>query len=135
MTKTEMTAVLRATRCMGGTVLVQMAVDLAEGDSKELAAELAAQFPKSAGVKTSTLTYARDGSYANGSVTVPTLRWQAHFESNGVTGSKNETGLRRYRSLRKHLDRLGYQVTWHAKTASEMQSEAELEQYLATQQA
>lgn len=62
-------------------------------------AELVSEFPKSVGVG------------VNG-------RFIVKFAANQANGGKNEAGVRRYRSFIKHATRLGIEMTWNVRRAT-----------------
>ena len=83
-----------------------------------------AQFPKSLGLRATTLTRYEGGrSIVTGYVT-----FQAKLLADGTNGGRNESGVRRYRSLRKHAQRLGVAVEWKAsRSVNVYQTEEEFE--------
>lgn len=73
-------------------------------DQLEDAQIIAAQFPKSSGVKAGTLSscgriYGR-------------ISLIAKLHTDGVNGGKNETGIKRYRTFRRASMTLGYDFEW-----------------------
>lgn len=100
-------------------------------ETTELAeAVAAAGFPKSVGLRVSSLSGAEyDGDYArdengvfHGEWVHPwrcgIVTWRAYLSTDGVNKGKNESGLKRYRSLRRHLDRLGITAEYDTELAT-----------------
>lgn len=80
---------------------------------KAAAAEIVAQFPKSVGLVATTCTRHEGTAEVCGYVSM-----SAKLATDGVNGGKNETGIKRYRSLRKHLARLGHTVEYRADASN-----------------
>lgn len=72
----------------------------------EQAAEFVSRFPKSYRAhRTQLITYANGVNYQDGSVAVPYISFSAfEFTPNGVTGTKNESAVKRLRSVLAKLD-------------------------------
>jgi hypothetical protein len=98
----------------------------AETDTVEEARELAAQFPKSAKVKATTLsTYVQDADRNPVPDPVTGRRYQhitkgyvafyAKLEADNTNGGRNEAGIRRYRSFARAAARLGHSVRYDVK--------------------
>lgn len=68
--------------------------------SAEEASEIAAQLPKSLRIRVNRVV---GEEYV-------VIGFDAQLTANDSNGGANEAGIKRYRSLRKHLDRLGYTV-------------------------
>jgi hypothetical protein len=95
----------------------------------EQAREIAAKFPKSLRLRTGTCTgqdyydhqvidpryragyHHPDGIWSHGWST-GLVSLVVSFRADGVNKGANETGLKRYRSFRKHTDKLGIKVTF-----------------------
>lgn len=78
-------------------------------ETVEEARALAASFPKSTKVRGGSLsTRTRDGE----PVVVGYVKFNANLVANGVNGGVNETGMKRYRSFRKHVAALGHPIEW-----------------------
>lgn len=84
---------------------------------------IAAQLPKSLRV--------RAMGYSNSPTYHGYIQFRADLETNNVNGGVNETGLKRYRSLRKHLARLGHATTWVATYANSYDTEEAFEAAIA----
>lgn len=67
---------------------------------------LAAQFPARTGVRSGTLMR-HDGRANDGHI-----GWSARIGADGVNGGKNETGMKRYRALRRRAEELRLRVEW-----------------------
>jgi hypothetical protein len=77
----------------------------------EAAREIAALFPKSMKVRATTLT-----SYATGEAVVTgIICFRAGLRSDGVNGGRNETGIKRYRSLVAKLAKHGFSTEYVAQ--------------------
>jgi hypothetical protein len=98
----------------------------AETDTVEEARELAAQFPKSAKVKATTLsTYVQDADHnpipdpVTGAkyqhITKGYVAFYAKLEADGANKGTNEAGIRRYRSFARAAARLGHSVRYDAR--------------------
>lgn len=88
------------------------------------ATEIAALFPKVCKVQAHTMSHARDGKVGH----VGVVCADAKLRSDGVNGGINETGIRRYNSLRKACAKLNLGVTFSADWAcNTYQSLAEFE--------
>lgn len=72
------------------------------------------KFPKSAGLKRTTLTRPINNDYLNGSETVPYISGYADFRKNGVNGGVNEAGIKRIRTLLKAAEKAGISVMYQA---------------------
>lgn len=96
-------------------------------ETKEEAQAIAALFPKSARVMGTTLSGCLDGNLQS---TVGYVHFWVELQSNGVTGARNETGLKRYRSFRRWAERLGFATEWTAQYGNSIKTEAEFENYL-----
>lgn len=93
----------------------------------EEARELRSQFPKGLRlIATSLMHYEVDGWGA----TTGLLVLDVDLRSNGVTGEVNETGIRRYRSFRKHAARLGFDTEWVMRYVNSI-TEDQLEELIA----
>lgn len=73
-------------------------------ETKDQAAEVVASFPKGCKVHASTLN-AQTRQYG-------TLSLLIDLRSTGVTGSKNETGLRRFAQMMKAVEAKGLEIDW-----------------------
>lgn len=73
-------------------------------ETADEAAVFAAQFPKSQRIKTSTLTGSQWKLFS--------ARVQFRFQTNGVTGAKNETSIKRFASFAKTVEKLGLEINW-----------------------
>ena len=67
----------------------------------EDAQAIAAMFPKSAKVRATTL------SYDHGKI-IGTVHFHAKLLATGVTGERNEAGIRRWHSFKRNAERMGY---------------------------
>jgi hypothetical protein len=114
------------------------------------AAEAAARLPKGVGARATTLTGCdyydrevrdpryghvsgphRDGDYMHG-WTVGQVKISFNLLSNGVTGSRNETALKRYRSFRRNAAKLGIPVVFEdGQFGNSVKTEDDLESLLA----
>lgn len=92
----------------------------AEVETLEKAREIAAQFPQSVKLRPTTLDK-RNG------MTVGYLYFNATLLANGVNGGRNEAGIKRYRSLRKAIARLGYATTYATTATNSYTTEADFE--------
>lgn len=91
--------------------------------TEEEARAIAARFPKSAGIKATTLT-----SHNGGATLVQGyLRMGVRLVSDGVNGGVNETGLRRYRSFRRAAEKLGLDVEYTTPYSNSYATEAAFE--------
>lgn len=88
-------------------------------ETLEQAVEIAGWFPKSCRIEATRLVSA---SSVRGYV-----RGGASLRSNGVNGGVNETGLRRYRSIVRHCQRLGITTGYRADAGNSYPSQAEFE--------
>lgn len=77
----------------------------------EDAQAIVAQFPKSAGLRAATLYGDPEGRTGFVSLTVK-------LAANGVTGERNETGVKRLRSFLKKAEALGLAVEYRANAAN-----------------
>jgi hypothetical protein len=85
--------------------------------------EIATQFPQLVKLGATTLhTYEKGECEEFGY-----LYFDAKLKANGINGGVNETGLKRYRSLRKHLARLGYSISYVAPYGNSYADEAAFE--------
>ena len=87
----------------------------------EGARTLAAQFPKSTKVRALSLTH----SSTSGRPVDGFLKFSAQLAADGVNGGRNETGIRRFKSLLKAAEKLGLTVEF-VQSSSHMLSEAEI---------
>lgn len=80
--------------------------------SLEEAQEIAARFPKSLKVRGTTHTaWVREGAEMrrlDGGCVIARIS----LAPNKTTGERNETGIKRYRSIVRHLDRMGIELEW-----------------------
>lgn len=96
------------------TINARMA--LPEPSTREDAQAIAAMFPKSLRVKGTTLsTFDHDlrdrtGEYRN--FTVGFVAIDVKLTATEVTGSENETGIKRFRSFLKNCEKLGFEVEY-----------------------
>lgn len=109
---------------------ITVGIRFPRGTDRAVAEALAAEFPKSAKVKVVTLSTHTPGDFSD-AFDVPTLRFRADLRSNGVNGGVNETGLRRYRSLRRTIEKLGLAVEWTATSNNSYATEADFESAVA----
>lgn len=102
----------------------------------EDAQAIAAQFPKSAKVRASSISgYFKgdttEGAYSSDPDAALATHGYVHIEivlqSNGVNGGVNETGIKRYRAFRKHCARLGFIVEYKADGSNSYPTEADFE--------
>lgn len=95
---------------------IEASLAMDEGTTREDAEALAAEFPKSLRVHGTTLsTYDhelrdRTGEYRH--FTTGYVALSVNLQSTEKTGEFNETGLKRWASFKKHLDRLGYELEY-----------------------
>lgn len=95
----------------------------------ELAAEVAARFPKSAKVLSQQLSTFDRETGAN--LTLGTVHFAAYLMANGVNGGRNETGIKRYHTFVRAAERLGYAVEYDATAYANSLTEAELAEAVA----
>lgn len=93
--------------------------------TKELAAEIAAQFPKSVNVRGQGMNWGLAG------ITTGWVSFRATLAANGVNGGRNETGIRRYHNLIKHLARLGHAVEYEVNASNSYPSREAFETAIA----
>ena len=98
-------------------------------ETTEQALALAAEFPKSVGVRATTLSgHEYDGDYGRDENNVfhmewvhswrcGVVAWRAYLSTDGVNKGRNESGLKRYRSLHRHLGRLGIAAEYDTEAA------------------
>jgi hypothetical protein len=114
-----------ATRDSSTGLLAQISASIYT-ETAEQARELAARFPKSAGVRANYLSgceYDVDLVTFRGPVPADKrhpwqcglVTWRVYLSEDGVNKGRNETGLKRYRTLRKHLGRLGITAEWDVR--------------------
>jgi hypothetical protein len=112
--------------------------DLTREQAREIAQAFAAHFPKSAGVRATSLGGAdydwdEHGKIVSGSGrnwVSAYLTFRVQLRADGVNKGVNETGVKRYRALRRHAERLGYTVEWTTPFANSL-TEDELERRLS----
>lgn len=80
----------------------------ARHDTHEDAVAHADSLPKSSKVRALRVRGYREGEPAESGVT----NFQASLRKDGVNGGVNETGIKRYKALRNHLDKVGTPVEW-----------------------
>ena len=87
---------------------VDMAEFTARFATEEEAKAFAAQFPKGVQMRGTSLI-----GHANGVTVVSGYAFtRFNFASTGVTGSKNETSIKRYRQMVKACGKLGIEITY-----------------------
>jgi hypothetical protein len=85
-------------------------------DDHTTATETVAKFPKSAKVRLGDLStfdydiYEATGKYVN--IHLPYASTRAVLHANGVNGGKNETGIRRYRTVVASAEKAGIEIVW-----------------------
>lgn len=86
---------------------VRVDVKPIEGDDGTATDAFVARFPKSRKVHRTTLSRPIDGTYLNGSETVPLVGVNDFkFVADGTTGAKNETALKRLRAFLADLAKM-----------------------------
>ncbi|AXQ64055.1 hypothetical protein SEA_KLIMBON_101 [Mycobacterium phage KlimbOn] len=91
------------------------------------AQEFAAQFPKSNKVVAKKMIGIKDNGGHVGMIEAV-----FNFSSNGVTGERNETAIKRFRSFEKNLDKAGLAVHWTMPYAAHMaMTYADVEAHIA----
>lgn len=93
---------------------LEMAGRAADRDAAEA---FVAEFPKSAGLRASAFS-ARDGGEGWVSVRINLL-------PNGNNGGRNETGIRRYRTIQRAAARLGVELVWDGEMFANAYATAE----------
>jgi len=108
---------------------VSFGVDFAEGDEAGRD-ELLALFPKSTKLKASGCSTFDEET--NRRFVIPTIRGSVELRSNGVNGGVNETGIKRYRSIVKHADKLGIEIVFGTRFQNAYADRAAFEQAIGS---
>jgi hypothetical protein len=99
----------------------------ADLDTLEDAQAFSALLPRSLKARATTLTSPKDGNYLNGSVRTGLVIIRCSLAPNQVTGSKNETAIKRYHATLKALSALDVPVEYRAHAANSYPTQADFE--------
>ncbi len=91
-------------------------------EPRAIAAAIAAAFPKSLRLRACSLS-SQDGYR-------PYINFHVRLSADGVNGGFNETGVKRYRSFRKQIEKLGHTAEWTMSYRNSL-TEQDLEDLLA----
>lgn len=100
-------------------------------ETPEQAEAAAALFPKSCRVRVGTLgTYTGLGTPDYRTFTLHTIHVSITLSADKVNGGRNETGIKRYRSIMKAINKAGLAVEWVAGCGNSYASQADFENAL-----
>jgi hypothetical protein len=100
-------------------------------ETVEQAREFVAAAPKSLKLRATTLTGPINDAYENGSREWGYVTTDAALLKDGVNGGVNETGIKRYWSLKKWAAKAGVELVWTRQWANSYATQADFEAALS----